>query len=223
MERITIDIVSDVVCPWCYLGKARLDLAIAEVQDEVSVDINWRPYQLNPDYPAEGVDQKQALEEKLGGKERVEQAHATLTALGKDVGIHFDFAAITVGPNTLDAHRVSLWAHAEGREFQEKVVNLLFKANFEDGRNIGDHAVLADIAEQAGMDRKVIETLLASDADKDTVKAEIDAARQMGVNGVPFFILDQQYAISGAQTPDILVNALRDIAKLKAEAHRAMN
>lgn len=223
MERIIIDIVSDVVCPWCYLGKARLDLAVAEVQGEVSVDINWRPYQLNPDYPAEGVNQKDALEAKLGGKDRVEQAHATLTELGKEVGINFNFDAITIGPNTLDAHRLSLWAHAEGREMQEKVVTLLFKANFEEGRNIGDHAVLADIAEQAGMDRKVVDKLLASDADKDTIKAEIDAVQKMGVNGVPFFILDQQYAVSGAQTPDILVNALREIAKHKAEAHRAMN
>jgi predicted DsbA family dithiol-disulfide isomerase len=223
MERITIDIVSDVVCPWCYLGKARLDLAIAEVQDEVSIDVNWRPYRLNPDYPPEGVDQQQELEKKLGGKERLEQAHATLTQLGKDVGIQFDFDAIKVGPNTLDAHRLSLWAHAEGREMQDKVVNLLFKANFEEGRNIGDHEVLADIAETAGLDRKVIATLLNSDADKDTIIAEIDAAQKMGVSGVPFFILDQQYAISGAQTPDILVNALREIAKMKAEAHRALN
>ena len=223
MQRITIDIVSDVVCPWCYLGKARLELAIAEVQDEVGVDINWRPYRLNPDYPSEGVDQKAELEKKLGGADRVAQAHATLVQLGKDVGIAFDFDAIKIGPNTLDAHRLALWAHSESREMQDRVITLLFKANFEEGRNIGDHTVLADIAEAAGMDRAVAETLLSSDADKDTVVAEIDAAQQMGVSGVPFFILDQKYAVSGAQTPDILVNALREIAKEKAEAHRAMN
>ncbi|QCI97766.1 DsbA family oxidoreductase [Agrobacterium larrymoorei] len=223
MQRIVIDVVSDMVCPWCYLGKARLDLALAEVQDEISVDINWRPYQLNPDYPPEGVDQKAELEKKLGGKERVDQIHGTLTELGKEVGIDYNFDAIKVGPNTLDAHRLSLWAHSEGRELQDKIVTALFKANFEEGRNIGDHAVLIDIAGENGMDRELVRRLLSSDADKDTIKAEIDAAQQMGVSGVPFFILDQKYAVSGAQTQDVLINALRDIAKMKAEEHRALN
>lgn len=223
MQRIVIDVVSDMVCPWCYLGKARLDLALAEIQDEVSVDINWRPYRLNPDYPPEGVDQKAELEKRLGGKEKLEQAHDMLTKLGKEVGIAFDFDAIKIGPNTLDAHRLSLWAHAEGREFQDKVVNGLFRANFEEGLNIGDHAVLIDVAEKAGMNRDVVTKLLASDADKDTVVAEIDAAQQMGVSGVPFFILDQKYAVSGAQSKEVLINALRDIARMKLEEHRAMN
>lgn len=223
MERITIDIVSDVVCPWCYLGKARLELAIAEVQDEVGVDLNWRPYRLNPEYPPEGVDQKQALEQKLGGAERVEQGHKMLSDLGREVGINFDFDAIKIGPNTLDAHRLIHWAVTESREKQEKVVNALFKANFEEGRNIGDHAVLIDIAEKAGLDKSVIATLLASDADHDLMIAEIDAAQKIGVTGVPFFIFDQQYAVSGAQTPDVLAEALRDIAKMKAEARAGMN
>lgn len=223
MERIVIDVVSDVVCPWCYLGKARLELAIAEVQDEVGVDINWRPYRLNPDYPTEGVDQKKALEEKLGGAERVAQGHKMLTDLGREVGIAFDFEAITIGPNTLDAHRLIHWAMVEDREKQDRVVDALFKANFEEGRNVGDRAVLLDIAEKAWLDRSVSASLLASDADSDLVLAEIQAAQQMGVSGVPFFIFDQQYAVSGAQTPDVLANALRDIAKAKAEARSGMN
>jgi predicted DsbA family dithiol-disulfide isomerase len=223
LERIVIDVVSDVVCPWCYLGKARLELAIAEVQDEIGVDINWRPYRLNPDYPGEGVDQKKALEEKLGGAERVAQGHRMLTDLGHEVGIAFDFEAIRVGPNTLDAHRLIHWAMVEDREKQDRVVAALFRANFEEGRNVGDHSVLLDIAEKAGLDRSVTASLLASDADRDLVLAEIHAAQQMGVNGVPFFIFDQQYAVSGAQTPDVLANALRDIAKAKAEARAGMN
>ncbi|MGO4351171.1 DsbA family oxidoreductase [Rhizobium sp. RAF36] len=223
MERITIDVISDVVCPWCYLGKARLELAIAEVQDEVGVDINWRPYRLNPDYPPEGVDQKKSLEEKLGGAERVAQAHQMLTGLGKDVGINFDFEAIKIGPNTLDAHRLIHWAMIEDRDKADRVVNSLFKANFEEGRNVGDHAVLLDIAEKAGLDRAVTASLLASDADRDLVVGEIEAAQKMGVNGVPFFIFDQQYAVSGAQTPDVIAGALRDIAKAKAEARAGMN
>ena len=218
MENIVIDIVSDVVCPWCYLGKARLDLAIAEVQDEVGVEINWRPYQLNPDYPPEGVDQQKALAVKLGGKEKMDKAHEILAGLGREVGIAFDFDAIKIGPNSLDAHRLMLWAHSESREMQGKVVAALFKANFEEGRNIGDPAVLVDIAATAGMDPKVVEKLLASDADRDTIKDEIAAAQQMGVNGVPFFIFDHQYAVSGAQMPDVLTGAIRDIARMKAEA-----
>lgn len=223
MERITIDIVSDVVCPWCYLGKARLELAIAEVQDEVGVDVNWRPYQLNPDYPPEGVDHQVALAARLGGKDKMDRGHEMLTGLGKEVGINFDFDAIKVGPNTKDAHRLMLWAHAEGREIQDKVATLLFKANFEEGKNVGDHAVLLDIAAAAGLDRTITATLLASDADKDTITHEIGAAQQMGVTGVPFFILDQQYAVSGAQSQEVLAGALRDIARMKAEARAAAN
>lgn len=222
MERVTIDLVSDVVCPWCYLGKARLELAIAEVQDEVGIDINWRPYRLNPDIPPEGVDQKSYLEEKLGGAEAVARGHEMLTKLGKEVGISYDFEAIKIGPNTLDAHRLIHWASLESREVQDRVVTALFKAYFEEGRNIGDHAVLADLAEASGMDRKLVENLLASEADKDSVTGEIDAAQKMGVNGVPFFIMDGQYAISGAQMPDVLAGAFRDIAKLKAEARKGM-
>lgn len=223
MERIVIDVVSDVVCPWCYLGKARLELAISEVQDEVGVDINWRPYRLNPDYPPEGVDQKAALEKKLGGAERVAEGHKMLTELGREVGINFNFDAIKIGPNTLDAHRLIHWAMIEDRDKADRVVNGLFKANFEDGRNVGDHAVLLDIAEKAGLDRAVTASLLASDADKVLVVEEIESAQKMGVKGVPFFIFDQQYAVSGAQTPDVIAGALRDIAKAKAEARAGMN
>lgn len=222
MERITIDVISDMVCPWCYLGKARLELAIAEVQDRVSVDVTYRPYQLNPDMPQEGVDHKTWLIEKLD-QERMEQSHAMLTDLGAAVGIKYDFDAIKISPNTLDAHRLALWAHSESPAHQERVMSLLFRAYFEQGRNIGDHETLAQIGEEAGLNKDLISRLLASDADKDTIKSEIDAAAQMGVSGVPFFIIDQQYAISGAQEKDLFVEALLDVAKEKAAAHRAMN
>lgn len=223
METIVIDIVSDVVCPWCYLGKARLDLAVAEVLDIVTVEINWRPYQLNPDYPPEGVDHRKALAAKLGGQENVDRAHAMLSDFGRQVGINFNFEAVKIGPNTMDAHRLLLWAHSESRDVQNKVANALFKANFEEGRNVGDHAVLLDIAQQCGLDRQVIQHLLESDADRDTIRGEIAAAQQMGVTGVPFMVFDQQYAISGAQMPDVLAGALRDISRMKAEARAAAN
>lgn len=223
MQRITIDVVSDIVCPWCYLGKARLDLAIAEVQDEIGIDINWRPYQLNPDYPPEGVDHQKVLAEKLGGKANLERAHANLRQYGQEVGINYNFEAIKIGPNTLDAHRLIHWAGTESREMQARVVDLLFKANFEEARNVGDRAVLLDIAVKAGLDAKIIGALLDGDADKDLVKQEISAAQQMGVNGVPFFIFDQRYAVSGAQAVETLVGALKEIAMNKAEEQRGLN
>lgn len=223
MASIRIDIVSDVVCPWCYLGKARLELAIAEVQDSISTEVYWQPYQLNPDYPPEGVDHQKVLAEKLGGAANLARIHENLKALGREVGIAYDFEAIKVGPNTLDAHRLIHWAGIEGQDVQDAVVTGLFKANFEQGRNVGDPAVLVDIARAAGLDGNVVATLLASDADKDTVKQAIAAAEGMGVSGVPFFILDGKYAISGAQTPDVLASAFRQIAAEKDADQKNLN
>ncbi len=215
MDHVNIDVVSDVVCPWCYLGKARLDQAIANVADDIYVTVNWRPYQLNPDLPPEGVDHKKHLAEKLGGQDAVDRAHDMLTNLGKEDGIAFDFDAVKISPNTLDAHRLVRWALTEGPNVQSKVAGLLFKANFEEGRNVGDHDVLLDIAQKGGLDRAVIAALLASEADKDAVSEEIDMARGMGVTGVPCFIIDSKYAVMGAQSVEVLTDALRDIAKMK--------
>ncbi|HTO30972.1 MAG TPA: DsbA family oxidoreductase [Pararhizobium sp.] len=218
MDHVNIDVVSDVVCPWCYLGKVRLDQAIANVAGDIHVTVNWRPYQLNPDLPPEGVDHKAHLAAKLGGEAAVDRAHEMLTGLGREDGITFDFAAVKVSPNTLDAHRLVRWALTEGPDAQSTVATLLFKANFEEGRNVGDHAVLLDIAHKAGLDRAVIAALLASDADKDAVSEEIEMARGMGVTGVPCFIIDSKYAVMGAQSVEALTDALRDIAKMKDSA-----
>ena len=204
-------------------GQGETGARYCRVQDRVQIDINWRPYRLNPEYPSEGVDQKAALEQKLGGAEAVKRAHDMLAGLGKEVGINFNFEAIKIGPNTLDAHRLIHWAGMEGRDVQDKVVDGLFKANFEEGRNVGDANVLLDIAVASGLKRDVTEALLNSEADKDTVLGEIEAAQKMGVNGVPFFIIDQQYAVSGAQTPDVLASAFIDIATAKSEARANLN
>ena len=217
MEAITIDVVSDVVCPWCYLGKKRLEKAIESVKGELSVAVTFRPYQLNPDLPAEGVDHKTHLAEKLGGAAAVDRAHEMLTGLGHDDGIDFDFPAVKISPNTLDAHRLMRWAMIEGPEIQERVAIALFKAYFEDGRNVGDRTVLLDIAEAAGMDRAVVCALFSAGADVDSVKEEIGMARDMGVTGVPCFIIDNKYAVMGAQSADVLVKAFREIAAMKAQ------
>ncbi len=222
MERVTIDVVSDIACPWCYLGKARLELAIAEVQDEVDVDVNWRPYQLDPDATGTGTDYRSHLVEKLGGAERLDEIQETLRNYGREIGITFRFEEIKVRANTLDAHRLLHWAGIEGREIQDRVATALFKAYFEEGLNVTDHGVLTEIAGRCGLDPTLIGSLLASDADKATILDEIEAAREMGVSGVPFLIFDGQYAVSGAQEPDVLANALRDIARMKAEARKGM-
>lgn len=223
MEAITIDVVSDVVCPWCYLGKKRLEQAIEAVKGDLAVAVTFRPYQLNPDMPAEGVDHKKHLAEKLGGEEAVTRAHEMLAGLGQEAGIDFDFPAVKISPNTLDAHRLLRWAMIEGPEVQSRVAVALFKAYFEEGRNVGDRAVLLDIAEACGMDRAVVTALFSAGADVDSVKEEIGMARDMGVTGVPCFIIDNKYAVMGAQSVDVLTNAFREIAALKAQERIGKN
>ena len=221
MEAVTIDVVSDVVCPWCYVGKKRLEQAIAAVAGDVQVAVTYRPYQLNPDMPDEGLDHKEYLTAKFGSREAVDAAHDRLRELGREDGIAFDFNAVRKSPNTLDAHRLMRWAMIEGPDVQARVAANLFKAYFEDGRDVGDRKVLLDVAEASGMDRAVLCALFSAGADIDSVKEEIGMAREMGVTGVPCFILDNQYAVMGAQSAETLAGAIREIAALKRQAAKA--
>lgn len=206
---VKIDIVSDVVCPWCYLGKARLEAALAELPD-IEAEIHWRPYQLDPSIPRTGVDRKAYMEAKFGAGPRLGQIHEQLNGFGEEMGIHYDFDAIKVAPNTMSAHRLIRWAAQAGQGKQMKVVQLLFKAFFEEGRDIGSAPVLVEIAKSAGMDASIVETLLPTDAEEAGVIGEIATAKQMGITGVPCFIINQKYAVSGAQTPDTLADAIRN-------------
>ena len=217
-----VDIVSDTICPWCFIGKRRFEAARAQ-SGRNDIMVAWRPFQLNPDMPAEGVDHKKHLAEKLGGEEAVARAHEMLAGLGQEAGIDFDFPAVKISPNTLDAHRLLRWAMIEGPEVQSRVAVALFKAYFEEGRNVGDRAVLLDIAEAAGMDRAVVTALFSAGADVDSVKEEIGMARDMGVTGVPCFIIDNKYAVMGAQSVDVLTNAFREIAAMKAQERVGKN
>jgi len=214
---LTIDVVSDVMCPWCYIGKRRLEAALEEVSSEMDVEVRWRPYQLDATLPKQGKDRQQYLEDKFGGAEGAVQAYAGIRAAGADEGIPFAFDKIPVSPNTLDAHRLIRWAGSLGPTAQNQLVDVLFKAYFEDGKNIGDDAVLIEAAEQVGLEAPVVERLLAGDADRDTVNAEIDQARQMGVTGVPCFIIDMQYAVVGAQSAEALADAMRKVALEKSK------
>jgi predicted DsbA family dithiol-disulfide isomerase len=213
-RSVSIDVVSDVVCPWCYLGQRRLEHAVDSLP-EIDVTVRWRPFQLDPTIPPEGTDRRQYMLAKFGDGDRIRQAHARLIELGAVEGISFDFDAIKVAPNTLDAHRVVRWALAIDRATQNKLVKRLFSLYFEGGRNVGDQVVLANAAEASGMDRTVVEAMLATDSDQEAVQAEVATAARMGITGVPCFLLEGRYAVMGAQDTTVLVDAIRQVAEAK--------
>ncbi|QND60348.1 DsbA family oxidoreductase [Mesorhizobium huakuii] len=214
-NAITVDVVSDVVCPWCFIGQKRLDKAVAAAGD-VDVHIRWRPFQLDPTIPPQGKDRREYMLAKFGSDERIREIHARIEPLGEAEGISFAFDAIRVAPNTLDAHRLIRWAGAAGEAVQNRLVRRLFQLNFEEGANIGDHAVLVEAAREAGMDASVVATLLPTDADVEAVRTEIATASRMGISGVPCFLLEGKYAVMGAQDADTLADAIRQVAAAKA-------
>ena len=216
-QTVTVDVVSDVVCPWCYIGQKRLERAITAVP-ELDVQVRWRPYQLDPTIPREGKDRRQYMIDKFGSEERIAEIHERIEGLGKDEGIDFAFDRIKVAPNTLDAHRVIRWAGAAGNGIQNELVRRLFSLNFEQGRNIGDPAVLIDAARDYGMDEAVAMTKPPAEADRSEVQNEIATASRMGITGVPCFLLESKYAVMGAQDAATLADALRQVAAEKAGA-----
>lgn len=211
---LSVDVVSDVVCPWCFVGQKRLDKAVAAAGD-IDVHVNWRPFQLDPTIPRGGQDRRQYMLAKFGSEQRIRDIHARIEPLGAAEGIAFAFDAIEVAPNTLDAHRVARWAGAAGEAVQNRLVRRLFQLYFEEGADVGDHAVLAAAASEAGMDAAVVETLLPTDADAEAVRNEIATASRMGITGVPCFLIEGKYAVMGAQETDVLADALRQIAAAK--------
>ena len=219
-QSISVDVISDVVCPWCYIGQKRLEKAVASLP-EIDVDVRWRPYQLDPTIPPEGKDRKQYMLAKFGSEEKLKQIHDRIVPLGAAEGIDFYFADIRIAANTLDAHRVIRWAASAGEGVQNRVTKALFSANFEKGEYIGDRAELARIAGENGMDEATVATLLATDADRDAVLAEIEQAQRMGVTGVPFFVLEGKYAVTGAQDTEVLADAIRQVAAMKANGQLA--
>ena len=202
---LTIDIVSDVVCPWCYLGKANLEKALADYNEPVIV--RWHPFQLDPTIPLEGLDRKAYMAKKFPDPSYLKNAHERLKSLGDALGLKFDFEAIAKSPNTLDAHRLIQWA--EDPDQQDKIVTALFKAYFEQGRDIGDKALLTEIAVENGFKQEEIRQKLSGKDDIDSVQAEIEEAQRIGVTGVPFFIFNRKLAASGAQPPEQLLAAMR--------------
>ena len=205
----SLDIFSDPVCPWCYLGKANLDRAL-EAHPGHPFVIEWHPFQLNPDMPPEGVDKRSYLLERFGSEQQLDAIHQRFREIARQSGVQMDPDTPRRIPNTLNAHRLIHWAGLEGR--QAFAVAALMRAYWVEGRDIGNAGVLADIAAGIGMDRVVAARLLATDADLDTVRAREAHARARGVNAVPTFLIANTYVVSGAQSPDMWGKAIDEIA-----------
>ena len=204
MPTLEIDVISDVVCPWCYLGKRKLDAAMKQV-DAFAYDVRWRPFQLDPTIPPEGIDRAEYMARKFG-REKIAAIHARLEEAGKEEGIHFAFDKITRSPNTLDAHRLIRWAQSSGK--QSEIVERLFSLYFVEGQDIGDRDVLISIARETGLDADMIARLFVEGVDIIPVQEEMSTAARMGISGVPFFIFGGKYAVSGAQPVDALVGVI---------------
>ncbi|MFO1107385.1 MAG: DsbA family oxidoreductase [Amaricoccus sp.] len=201
-----LDIYSDPVCPWCYLGLATLGRVLGPSHPFA---IRWRPFQLDPGIPPEGLDRQAYLQARFPDPARIDAIHGRLEAMGAEAGIRFRFDRITRAPNTLDAHRLIHWA--EPFAAQTAVAAELFRRYFEEGEDISDPSVLRAAAEAAGLDGAAIAQLLAGGADRDTVAAEIAEAGRIGVTAVPTYVLGGRYVLSGAQTDDFWARLIGDL------------
>ena len=210
-----IDVISDTVCPWCFIGKRRLMRAMA-MRPNILFDVKWRPYRLDPTVPKGGMDRQAYMRAKFGDDPMaVVEMYKQITQEGAKDGIEFDFAAIKRRPDTLDSHRLIRWAEAAG--VQDEVVERLFIAYFENGEDIGDVRVLADIADLCGMDGVEVAQMLETDADAALVEREDQIAHEMGVTGVPAMIFGSKLAVSGARDADMLAVVIDRVASMQAE------
>lgn len=207
-QTVKLDILSDPICPWCFIGKTNLEQALANVPHHPFV-IEWHPFQLNPDMPDDGMDRRDYLEGKFGGKDAAVKAYAPVVEYAEKLGLNINFEGMKRTPNTLDAHRLIHWAGIEQK--QNQAVDALFTAYFVEARDIGDHDVLADIADSIGMDASVVRKLLSSDADREDIRNRDAHSRKMGVNSVPTFIVASQHAVPGAQPPEMWEKVIADI------------
>ncbi|MCC7426065.1 MAG: DsbA family oxidoreductase [Alphaproteobacteria bacterium] len=204
-SRLPLDIVFDVICPWCYIGKRRLERALAR-RPEIAADITWRPFLLNPDMPPGGMPRHEYLVRKFGGEDRARRLYAAISEVGRAEGIAFAFDRIQRTPNSTDAHRFVRWASRAGRG--SEAVEVLSAAYFERGLDIGARRVLQDLAAEIGLDPVQAYAWLAGDADADWVATENLRAHRLGITGVPCFIVAGRHAIAGAQEPEVLERLL---------------
>jgi predicted DsbA family dithiol-disulfide isomerase len=208
---LTVDIVSDVVCPWCYIGKRRLESALAELTGrdrDLSVVVRWHPFQLNPDLPAQGVDRRSYLESKFGGPERAARSYERVKEAARASGLELALERIERQPNTLDAHRLVAWAQHEDPSRASALVERLFHAYFVEGRYVGDRTELVRIAAEAGYDADAVQAFLDSGRLREAIADADVRARQLGIGGVPFFIFNGRVALSGAHEPATMLDAI---------------
>jgi predicted DsbA family dithiol-disulfide isomerase len=205
---VKLVIFSDPVCPWCYIGKARLGRAL-EMRPEHPFEVEWHPFMLNPDMPAGGMDRRTYLETKFGGKRGAVDAYLPVVEEAARSGLKLNLDAIARTPNTLDAQRLIHWAGIEGR--QTPVVSALFAAYFIEGRDIGDQGELARIAASCGMDGDLIARLLATAADTDDIRARDGDARQKGVRAVPTFVVAGRHVVPGAQSVELWLDVIDEL------------
>ena len=204
---LSIDVFADPVCPWCWIGKRRLEAALASRPDLDAV-VRWLPFQLDPTIPAEGLDRAEYLENKFGDDEKVRAMHEQLAAVGRDEGLALLFGDISRAPNTLDAHRAIRFAAEEGLVAQGALIERLFEAYFTEGEDISDLGVIERAAEEAGLDSDTLRERLETDEDAALVREEIQRARAIGVEGVPCFIFENKLVVMGAHPPEVLVEAI---------------
>lgn len=203
--NLSVEVISDVICPWCFIGKRRLEKAIAAL--DTPVKVRWLPFPLNPTMPKEGISRREYRTKKFGSWERSMQLDANIVAAGKDEGISFDFERIERTPNTLDAHRLIWLAETEG--VQDAVVEALFRAYFTEGRDISERQTLVAVVAEAGLDRQRAESVLSSDEGADAIEEAGGQARRLGVDGVPFFVINGEITLSGAQPPEAFLEAFK--------------
>lgn len=217
--KIKINVVSDVVCPWCYIGKRRLDKAIANLAPEIDFEVQYLPFELNPEMPLSGLNQKDYLTRKFGGDERYEELTSRVTEVAAQEGIVFDYESQKVSPNTRKLHAVIAMARETG--LQNEVIEVLYNAYFTSGIDLSDDENIVRAALEAGLDEAAVRNVL-SDENKfaEVVKVENEMYK-LGITGVPFFIINNKYGISGAQTADVFERALRDIGKSTVDAGEA--
>jgi predicted DsbA family dithiol-disulfide isomerase len=212
-QVMRIDVISDVVCPWCYIGKRNLESALSQWQgrhvDEPVPEVIWHPFQLNPQLPENGVPRREYLEQKFGGPDRAREIYARVTAAGARAGIAFDFDRIEVQPNTVNPHRLLHFAAERGS--QNAMAETLFEGYFLHAANLTRKATLAELAANAGFDRDQVTAYLESDQDRELIEEQDRRARATGVEGVPFFIFGQRYALSGAQPPEVILEVMEKV------------
>lgn len=213
---LTIDIVSDVVCPWCFIGKRHLEAALAELPGIDGAVVRWHPYELNPELPSEGVERKRYLEAKFGGPARAAQIYARVRDAGERAGIAFDFDAIARQPNTRETHRLIAWAQANGEA--DPLVERLFRAYFLEGRDLTDRATLVALAAEAGVDPDGARNWLESGRGVQEIAQAEARARDLGITGVPFFIFEGRVGLSGAHPPEAIRDAIRQARERAAQA-----